>query len=112
MSSGLTFGAYLAKKRKAIGMTQEELSAALEHRGLGRAASTVSNWEADRQLPPPDAIKAIAEILNESSPAQLFSLAGLLDNIPGKEIVLLLDGHDAADIETAERLIRALFQSK
>lgn len=46
--NGMTFGEYLAKRRKALRLTQQEVSERLHDKGVDRSPQTVAHWENDR----------------------------------------------------------------
>lgn len=100
-------GEYIAQKRKGAGMTQEDLARILERLSVPRAASTIANWEAGRGSIPIEALDALAQALNEPSPAKLYELAGILDKIPGGRIIAMLHNASPEDIHRVERLIKA-----
>ena len=61
MQEKQSFGRYIAKKRKSMGMTQEVLADK-----IGVSKSAVAKWETDGGLPDRDNLKLLAENLNLS----------------------------------------------
>ena len=107
-----TLGQYIAKRRGYLQLTQEDLAARLGKLGLPRAATTIANWEADRSPVPVELLNSLAEALEEPSPVTLYDLAGILDKIPGGDIVRLLRDVPIDDVRRVERMIRAYLQEK
>jgi len=101
-------GNYIAVRRKDLRLTQEEVAERMRSHGVDRAATTLANWEAGRQVIPLEVIPALAEALEEKSPAKLYDYAGILAGIPGSRIVKLLDGQSPEVIDRVERMIAAL----
>lgn len=58
-----TFGTRLREARERAGMTQAELAHAVGYSGRG----AVNGWENDKQAPPLEAVKLLAEALNVSA---------------------------------------------
>lgn len=105
--NGITLGEYLAKRRKQLRLTQQEVSERLRERGVDRATQTVAHWENNRQGVPTEIIPHLAVVLEEQSPIKLYELAGILKNLPGAQIVKLLDGIPPDDVERIQRMIEA-----
>lgn len=105
----ITLGRYIADRRRALRLEQKEISQRLERLGSFRAPTTVANWENDRQTVPPEMIPALAKAL-EMSPVRLYELAGFLAELPGSEIIKLLDGLPQEEIERVERMLRAYLE--
>ena len=57
----ISFGQYLATRRKYMRLTQEELADK-----IGVSKSAVAKWETDGGLPDRDNLKRIAELINVS----------------------------------------------
>lgn len=104
-------GNYIAARRKDLRLTQEEVAERMRSHGVDRAATTLANWEAGRQVIPLEIIPALAEALEEKSPAKLYDYAGILSGIPGSRIVKLLDGQPTEVIDRVERMIAALLDN-
>lgn len=103
----MTLGQYIAARRKALNMRQEDLSNKLKQLGAYRAPTTIANWEADRQIVPAEMLDALALALEEPSPVHLYDLAGILCKLPGRDIIKILDRLPPEDIERITRLILA-----
>lgn len=58
----MSFGMQLRRARKNKKMTQKELAD-----GVGARHNTVSNWEADRNRPDPETIRALCALLEVDS---------------------------------------------
>jgi len=108
--NGVTLGQYIAKRRRALRLTQQMVSERLHERGVDRSAQTVAHWENDRQDVPNDILPHLSIVLEEKSPIRLYELAGILKNLPGAEIVKLLDGAPAEDVERIKRMIEGYFK--
>lgn len=52
-------GQYIAKRRKYMGLTQEELA-----EKVGVSKSAIAKWETDRGLPDRDNLKMLAVVIN------------------------------------------------
>jgi transcriptional regulator with XRE-family HTH domain len=102
-----TIGQYIAERRKALGLRQEDLAERLKTYGAYRAATTIANWEADRQAVPLEMIDVLSLALEERSPVALYDMAGVLTKLPGHEIIKALDGLSMEDVERVERMILA-----
>ena len=61
MDEKISFGQYLATRRKYMRLTQEELADK-----IGVSKSAVAKWETDGGLPDRDNLKRIAELINVS----------------------------------------------
>lgn len=103
---------YITKKRKTLRLTQEEVAERLREYGVDRATPTLANWETGRQPIPIEVLPALAAALEETSPVQLYELAGILSNLPGAEIVKLLDGKSEAEIKRFRRMIEAFLEEQ
>ena len=112
MTPEITLGQYIAKRRKRIGLTQEDLAKRLQAYGEYRAASTIAGWETDKQPVPIDFLDTLARALEESSPVQLYKLAGVLAKLPGAALIEMLDGLPLKDVQMVERLARAYLQKE
>ncbi|MBZ0279389.1 MAG: helix-turn-helix domain-containing protein [Anaerolineae bacterium] len=110
MTDDMTLGDYIAWRRKALRLEQRELVERLKARGVDRAVTTLSGWEHNKQQVPIDFIPALAEAL-EVSITTLYEHAGILRNIPGSEIVKLLDGLPDEEVAKIQRMIAAYFQN-
>ena len=106
---GTTLGRYIAERRRTLRLEQKEVSERLGQAGMYRAPTTVANWESDRQTVPPELIPALAKAL-EVSPVRLYELAGVLAELPGSEIIKLLDGLPQEEIDRVERMLRAYLE--
>lgn len=102
-------GTYIGERRRRLRLTQKEVSERLRSQGIDRDATTIANWETGRQEVPMELIPIIAKAL-EDSPVRLYELAGVLAQLPGSEIVKLLDGRSIEDVARIERLIRSYFE--
>jgi transcriptional regulator with XRE-family HTH domain len=89
-------------------LTQEDLAKRLADLGIERTTTTISSWENDRSPLPLELIEPLSKALELASPALLYEIAGLLDSIPGGEIVKLLKDAPQEEVDRAERIIRAL----
>ena len=95
-------GDYIRERRRQLNkMTQVELSTKLGDLGEGRKAGTIANWETGRNDVPVSIIPALARALEEPSPFHLYDLLGVIDNIPGSQIVRALN---SAPIEKIDRI--------
>ena len=61
MSKGLTFGQFIAKRRKYMGLTQEELG-----EKIGVSKSAVAKWEIDGGLPDRDNFRRLSKAIGVS----------------------------------------------
>ena len=59
------FGDYIRECRIAAGLTQKQLGEACGYEGRS-AATTIQNWEADKQPVPLDRLRRLAAALNVS----------------------------------------------
>lgn len=109
MAEVRTLGDYIAARRTQLRLKQEEVSDRLKKQGVDRAATTIANWEGNRQAVPMELIPAIAKAL-EDSPVRLYELAGVLSELPGREIVKLLIGLPDEDVARIERMVRAYLE--
>lgn len=103
-------GQYIAKRRKRIGLTQEELAKRLDDYGEYRAASTIAGWETGKQPVPMEFLDILARALEESSPVQLYKHAGVLAKLPAAALIEMLDGLPLEDVKMVERLARAYLE--
>lgn len=101
-----TMGGYIKARRKAIHITQEELSNRLKSRGVDRDPAIISKWERNKSPVPLDIIPTLAAALEESSPNRLYDLAGVIQNLKGADVVRLLEQATSQDIEYILDLIR------
>jgi transcriptional regulator with XRE-family HTH domain len=106
-----TLSEYIASRRNELRLEQKEVSERLKRLGVDRAPTTVANWESGRQVVPLELIPALARALEES-PVTLYDYAGLLSELPGSEIIKLLDGLSDQDVAKLERMIRAFVEDK
>lgn len=108
----IELGQYIAKRRKRIGLTQEELAKRLEDFGNYRAASTIAGWETGKQDVPVEYLQLLARALEEPSPVQLYKLAGVLAQLPGSALIEMLDGASLEDVQMIEELARVVLEKK
>jgi transcriptional regulator with XRE-family HTH domain len=102
-----TIGAFIYKRRRELRLTQEDLAKRLAELGIERSPNTISSWETERSLLPLDLIEPLSKALEMASPALLYELVGLLDSIPGGDIVKLLkDAPRKKLIEPKELFVR------
>lgn len=101
-------GQFIASRRKMLHLTQEDIAHRLAELGIERKSNTIANWETGQYEVPRELFEAVAKALEMSSPAMLYELAGVLDQIPGGVIVKLLKDAPQEEIDLAERLIRAM----
>src|SRR5690348_1946058 len=108
-----TVGQYLAKKRKRIGLTQEDLSERIKKRGItkGVGVSAISEWENDDRPIPVELYGVLSEVLEMSSPVGLFEASGLLSDLPGADIVKMLDGVSTEHLRVIHSLIKAYVET-
>lgn len=104
-------GVYIQQRRKALRMTQVDLSKELARLGYDRASTTIANWEAGEYPVPLELLAPLARALKEPSPVILYDLAGVLDQIPGGQIVQLLSDAPQEEVDRAERILRALLKN-
>lgn len=104
----LTLGDFIATRRRELRLEQKDISRRLKSYGVDRATTTIAGWEQGGNVPP-DLIPALAKAL-EMSPVKLYELAGFLAELPGSEIVKLLDGLPPEEIERVERMLRAYLE--
>lgn len=102
-------GDYIAARRRALRLTQAEISERLQSYGVERSASAIANWETGKQSIPIEILPALANALEEQSVVQLYALAGVLANLPGAEIVRLLDRLSPAERARWVRIIEAAY---
>ncbi len=104
-------GQYLAKRRRALHLTQSELANLLKQHGVDREESTIAGWERGHAQIPIELIPKIAEALGEPA-NRLYELAGVLDNIKGGDIAALLADQSDDTIETATNLVKTILKKK
>lgn len=92
-----TFGSRLRDARKKMRMTQKELAAA-----IGSKHNSVCNWEKDQNMPSPDTIVRICEVLNVTAEYMLPSKKGAM-------VERLTVSKPSEDMEAAE--VRAFLHS-
>ena len=105
---GTTLGRYIAERRRTLRLEQKDISRRLKDYGVERATTTVAGWENGQNVPS-DLIPALAKAL-EVSPVRLYELAGVLAELPGSEIIKLLDGLPQKEIDRVERMLRAYLE--
>lgn len=66
-AAAITFGSRLAAKRRAAGLTQEELGRGLAPDGGDLSKAAVSAWESDRNQPTAAQLRLICQRLNASA---------------------------------------------
>lgn len=86
-----SLGDYIASRRRALRLTQAEISERLMSYGVDRSASAIANWETGKQVIPIEILPALAGALEEKSVVKLYAFAGVLANLPGADIVRLMD---------------------
>lgn len=104
--NGTTLGDYIATRRRALRLTQQEISERLRGYGVERSASAIANWETDKQSIPVEILPALANSL-EISIVLLYAKAGILANLPGAEVVKLMDKLSESDRIKITRMIQA-----
>lgn len=104
-------GKYVADRRTKLRLTQEEVVERLRQQGIDRASSTLANWEAGRQTIPIEYIPELAEALEDSA-VNLYDNAGILDKLPGSQIIKLLDGLSDDELARVEKVLRAMIDKK
>ena len=97
-------GRYIAESRNKLHLTQKEAA-----ERVNRAESTIANWETGHQKVPPEMFPALAQALGMSL-VKLYELAGMLAELPGSEIIKLLDGLPQEEIDRVERMLRAYLE--
>jgi len=102
----MTLGEYIADQRRHLRLTQQEISERLQSYGVNRTSSAVATWETGKQSIPVDILPALAQAL-EVSVVQLYIKAGLLDGLPGAEVVKLMDKLGERDRIKITRMIEA-----
>lgn len=98
---------YIAQQLDRKGITRQDFA-----KSLDRDVSTISNWLNGKYDIPIEMLKEIAEALGEETPIKLYDLAGLLDGIPGENIVRLLNGVSTEHLRVMESLLRAYLESQ
>lgn len=98
---------YIAEQLKRKGIAREDFA-----KSLGRDVSTISNWINGKYDIPLDLLREISEALGEETPIKLYDLAGLLDGVPGENIVRLLNGVPIEHLRVMESLMRAYLESQ
>ena len=99
-------GEFIAKRRTQLRLTQQEVIDALHLHGIERSTATLSNWEAGRQPVAIELLPAIAAVLDISL-LDLYEVAGLLKDLPGVEILKLVNRMSDADRQRIFRMIQA-----
>ena len=102
----ITLGDYIANRRRALRLTQQEISERLHGYGVERSASAIANWETGKQSVPVEILPALANSL-EISIVLLYAKAGILANLPGAEVVKLMDKLSESDRIKITRMIQA-----
>lgn len=102
----MSLGDYIRKRRKAKGMTQDELASK-----VNRAASTVSQWETEAEPIPIEMLDEIAAALDEPTPVHLYELAGILARLPGHKIIKMLDGMSVEEVKRFEAMVEAMAEA-
>lgn len=105
----ITLGDYIANRRRALRLTQQEISERLHSHGIDRSASAIANWETGKQSVPVDILPALASAL-EISIVLLYAKAGILANLPGAEVVKLMDKLSESERVKITRMIQAYTQ--
>lgn len=100
-------GDYIQQRRKKLGLKQYELA-----QRVNRSASLVSEWETGNQDVPLDLIEPLATALEERSPLTLYELAGLLKDLPGRDIVKLLENMTPDQLHIARNMLRAMVDTQ
>lgn len=100
-------GDYIQKRRKKLGIRQYELA-----QRINRSASLVSEWETGNQDVPLDLIEPLAAALEERSPLTLYELAGLLKDLPGRDIVKMLENMTPDQLRIARNMLRAMVDTQ
>lgn len=85
-----SLGDYIASRRRALRLTQAEISERLMSYGVDRSASAIANWETGKQVIPIEILPALAGALEEKSVVKLYALAGVLANLPGADTASFL----------------------
>lgn len=111
MQPGNKLGKYVANRRAKLRLTQEEVVERLRQLGIDRASSTLANWEAGRQSIPIEYIPQLAKALEDST-VNLYDNAGVLDKLPGGEIIKLLDGLSDEELARVEKVLRAMVEKE
>ena len=93
----MSIGARIEARRKVLGMTQEELAAA-----IGTNQKQISRWENGDNSPTAESIEAIAAAL-DLYPAQLFNYPSR--DVPSPQEIELLNVYRALNTEQRRRLI-------
>ncbi len=105
-------GEYIRKRRRALDMTQKGFSARLKSMGVNRSQFAVSNWETGRQTVPLDLLPPIAAALEEKSLANLYDLAGVVDAFSSADLIRLLNGATASDVEYITEMAKTYLKHK
>jgi transcriptional regulator with XRE-family HTH domain len=100
-------GDYIQERRRTLGLKQYELADRVK-----RSASLVSEWEKGSQDVPLELIEPLAEALEENSPLTLYQLAGRLHNLPGSEIVRLVEDLPIEQLRVLENMVRAFVEGQ
>jgi transcriptional regulator with XRE-family HTH domain len=106
-AGSVAVGRFIADKRKALHITQEELAQRLADLGVPRKSSTIASWETGQYPPPRELYEILARALEEPSAAVFYELAGVLAELPGGKIVQMLRNASQKDIDRVERMVDA-----
>lgn len=112
MTQKQPLGVYIRKRRRALDMTQKELSERLKGMGVDRSPFAISNWETGRQVVPLDLLPAIAQALEEPSAFHLYDLLGVIDNLPGSQIVRALGNADINKLDRINKYIEMVLKDQ
>jgi transcriptional regulator with XRE-family HTH domain len=99
----MSLGDYIRRRRKAQGITQDELASKVQRKG-----STISLWETDSEAVPVDMLPELARALEEPTPVHLYELAGILAHLPGSNIIRIMAGMSVEEVERFEAMVEAL----
>lgn len=100
-------GDYIQKRRKNLGLRQYEIA-----QRVNRSASLVSEWEKGSQIVPMELIEPLAKALEEKSPLTLYELAGHLKDLPGRDIVKMLEHMTPEQLRVARNMLRAMVDTQ
>lgn len=102
----MALGDYIANRRKQLRLTQQEVADRLESYGVARTASAIATWETGKQSVPLEIIPELAKAL-ETSLVDLYSAAGVLDDLPGARIIKIMDKLSDRSRANITRMIEA-----
>ena len=68
----MSIGSVLSERRKALGLSQDELAMRLEHKGIHITKQAVSKWETDRVVPDAQQLLALCDLLGIQDPLGAF----------------------------------------